>query len=145
MLINHAVARINRESSLVHVLVELGLDTHVGDKSLQIYEKEIDKICQRYSALFVKIFHLLLCVNENRRVPPLDRIREYSVGILYLMQKGVMVGRCVLVPAVGELNGILPCPSTVSSVFKVRSKIITDTENNFKSVVRALQINSINY
>jgi hypothetical protein len=102
-----------------------------------------DELCRESSDIFIWVFRVLQCTGNSRRTPPLDRIRETVVGILYLLKKGVVVNDIVLINPIASLGSVLPDPSSVSETIHVKSKVITDTENNFKALVRTLNIKSV--
>lgn len=64
-------------------------------------------------------------------------VQSVTVGVLYLMRKGVDFEDITVLSAVGELEEFLPSESMLSEFFNVKSRTITESENRVKFALRS--------
>lgn len=66
------------------------------------------------------------------------KLRNIVIGLLYQMRNGVVVHGIVVLPRCALLSRVLPMEIFLGSVFGIRSKCITETENIIKTVLRVV-------
>lgn len=65
------------------------------------------------------------------------RLKSTTIGMLYLMRQGVVMHGVVVLPKIDRLQHVLPVESHLKSMFGIRGKCITETENIVKVVLRS--------
>lgn len=78
------------------------------------------------------------CVHELQMHLRPSEIRIVVFGLLYLMRSGVSLHGVCVIPAMPELNSLLPPENSLQSIFGFRAKHITDVENKFKFLFRGV-------
>ena len=61
---------------------------------------------------------------------------NFIVGVLYLMRQGLVFEGVTWLPKIPSLHLCLPQENTLSKVFKISNKVICETENDIKSMLR---------
>ena len=64
-------------------------------------------------------------------------VQSVTVGLLYLMRKGVVFEDIAVLPAVEELCAFLPSESMLAGFFDIKSRTITESENRVKFALRS--------
>lgn len=72
-----------------------------------------------------------------------QKLKDATVGLLYLLRTGIVMGGIIVLPKVPILRNILPMETSLLSFFKVRGKCITITENIVKIVLRSSSHNDL--
>lgn len=67
-----------------------------------------------------------------------ERIRHFSVGMLYVFTHGLAARGRTLVPAHPELAALLPLQAALGDQFRLHPKIITESENMAKRIVNEM-------
>eukprot|EP00961_Rhodomonas_salina_P296158 3936105-Rhodomonas_salina.4 len=96
----------------------------------------------------------LLCILDTLCPTALSHTRRETmvVGILYLMQSGLLAHNTYVLPRIPELRELLPLESYLYPYFAIKCKSITEIENLVKMQIRVLSarevarlgVNSIN-
>lgn len=81
--------------------------------------------------------HIQLLNNMQPSLVSDPKLRGVTVGLLYQMRHGVVVHGLVVLPRCAVLAQTLPMENYLESVFGVKSKCITETENMVKDVLRS--------
>lgn len=92
--------------------------------------------------VFVCYVSILISTSTSGRFPTNRKLREYTIGLLYVLRKGVSAAKMYITPPMHCLDGYLPREEHAARHFSVRSKAITDTENTLKAMIRTLKVNS---
>jgi hypothetical protein len=92
--------------------------------------------------MFVCYVSMLISSSASGRFPTNRKLREYTIGLLYVIRKGVSAAKMYITPPVRCLDGYLPREEHAARHFSIRSKAITDTENMLKAMIRTLKVNS---
>jgi uncharacterized protein YeeX (DUF496 family) len=71
------------------------------------------------------------------------KLKHISVGLLYLMRNGIVMHGIVILPKLDGLSAILPIESHLQSIFLIKGKCITETENIVKIVLRGIPRNEL--
>jgi hypothetical protein len=66
------------------------------------------------------------------------KLKHIAVGLLYLMRNGIVMHGIVVLPRLDGLGAVLPIESHLQSIFLIKGKCITETENIVKIVLRAI-------
>lgn len=86
------------------------------------------------SKCIVKVVGTLV---HNFRMPLKEgELKSVTVGMLYLMRKGVMFEDLTVLPALSELRGYLPSENMLAAFFDIKSRTITESENRVKFALR---------
>jgi hypothetical protein len=64
-------------------------------------------------------------------------VQSVTVGLLYLMRRGVVFEDIAVLPAVAELGALLPAESMLGDFFDIKSRTITESENRVKFALRS--------
>jgi hypothetical protein len=72
-----------------------------------------------------------------------SRLRGTVIGLMYLMRYGIIVKDVVVLPRLTALHSTLPLESHLQNVFATKGKVITETENTVKQVLKNLSINEL--
>lgn len=64
------------------------------------------------------------------------KMKQYITGLLYLMRQGVRTRGVCILPRIPVLDRILPQESHLTSMFSIRNKCITETENIVKDIIK---------
>lgn len=102
-----------------------------------IEDMSLDNTRHTVEACASPITKTILMINQvcPGAVPEI-RIRHFTFGLLYLMRNGVIMNGVVVLPKFSWLTDILPQENSLGTVFGVKSKCITETENLVKSTLR---------
>lgn len=64
------------------------------------------------------------------------KMKQYITGLLYLMRQGVRTRGISILPRVPLLNRVLPQENHLTTMFAIRNKCITETENIVKDIIK---------
>ena len=67
-----------------------------------------------------------------------ERIRHFSVGMMYVFTHGLAARGRMLVPAHPELGALLPLQAALGDRFRLHPKIITESENMAKRIINEM-------
>lgn len=88
----------------------------------------IVKQCSDIVITFCGRFFLL-----SKSVPSVNKLHGFIIGILYLMRNGLRMHDCIeLLPPYPILHNILPVETQIKRIFRMSTKIMTETENTIK-------------
>jgi len=71
-----------------------------------------------------------------------SRLRGTVIGLMYLMRHGIIVKGVVVLPRLHMLHNTLPL-ETHLHFFGMKAKVITETENTVKQVLKHLSIQEL--
>lgn len=66
-----------------------------------------------------------------------NKFRHAVIGILYLLRYGITMFGVMVLPRVPVLRRILPMESHLANIWNIRGKVVTETENIVKLVLRS--------
>jgi hypothetical protein len=91
-----------------------------------------------------KIRHHLMILQCNfpEIIQP-SRMRGTVVGLMYLMRCGIIVKGIVVLPRLDILHDILPLETHLPHMFGIKGKVITETENTVKQVLKNMSVNEL--
>ena len=95
-----------------------------------VSEEDRLNLCTWCAAQIIK--HIMLLRSVSPEIVSTSRLRNITVGLLYQMRSGVIMHGVVLLPKSIHLCRVLPMEIFLESVFGIRSKCITETENIIK-------------
>ena len=72
-----------------------------------------------------------------------SRLRGTVIGLMYLMRYGIIVKDIVVLPRLTALHNTLPLETHLFHMFGMKGKVITETENTVKQVLKNLSINEL--
>ena len=113
--------------SLSHILNDSNLLQVTSDEYKHIYCQSV-KHCKIVLRNMVKTFGMAYKQNE---------LTHIIVGMLYLMRSGIMFENLIILPKLNKLGYILPPENALNSVFDIRAKYLTETENRIKFCLRS--------
>lgn len=93
------------------------------------------------SATLCKHIHLLNSMGNGYITE--SKLRPVAIGLLYLLRSGITMHGIVLLPKCTILCNILPLETQLDTVFKTRSKVITETENLVKTIFRCATVDAL--
>lgn len=67
----------------------------------------------------------------------------FTLGLLYLMRRGVFLGKTCALPHEPLLQSLLPSENMICRLMDISTKCITDSENRFKYVLRQCPAGSV--
>jgi hypothetical protein len=67
-----------------------------------------------------------------------NRLQGMVVGLIYLMRCGIIVKGIVVLPRLQMLSNTLPLESHLPHLFGIKGKVITETENMVKQILKSL-------
>lgn len=73
------------------------------------------------------------------------KLRSCTVGLLYLMRQGIVTQGVIVLPRLRKLKVILPIENHLQSVFGIRGKCITETENTVKMAMKHVGRDSLKF
>jgi hypothetical protein len=82
--------------------------------------------------------HLLILYSNFPEIIQMSRLRGTVVGLMYLMRCGIIVKGIVVLPKLHMLYNMLPLETHLPTLFGVKGKVITETENTVKQVLKRL-------
>jgi hypothetical protein len=87
--------------------------------------------------------HLMMLAGNFPDIIHASRLRGTVVGLMYLMRCGIIVRGIVVLPRLAILNTILPLETHLPHIFKIKGKVITETENTVKHVLKSFSVNEL--
>lgn len=91
-------------------------------------------IVKPVSQCILKVMNALV---HNFRMPLKEgELKTVTVGMLYLMRKGVVFEDVTVLPAMSELRAYLPSENMLAAFFDIKSRTITESENRVKFALR---------
>jgi hypothetical protein len=87
--------------------------------------------------------HIMMMKHRFPEIIGNNRIRGTVVGLLYLMRHGIIVKGVVVLPRLQILHDMLPLETHLPHIFKIKGKVITETENIVKQVLKGLSPNEL--
>jgi hypothetical protein len=91
-----------------------------------------------------KIRHHLMILHTNfPDIIQVSRIQGIVVGLMYLMRCGIIVKGVVVLPRLQLLHDVLPLETHLNQMFNIKGKVITETENTIKQVLKSLSTNEL--
>ena len=98
-------------------------------KPVQLSDADAAALASECSRAMNKFLHIFFTVNTL----PTTKHRGLVVGLLYLMRSGMVLwDSVVVVPKVPLLANCLPSENLLQSLFKISTKVITQSENLIK-------------
>jgi hypothetical protein len=82
--------------------------------------------------------HLMMLHTNFPDVIQHSRLRGVVVGLMYLMRCGIVVKGIVVLQRLHILHNTLPLETHLSHMFAIKGKVITETENMVKQVLKSL-------
>lgn len=103
-----------------------------------------ERIVHICAANIVRVFKLLNLHSEPRGWKrSLQRTKSLVVGLIYMTRMGMSWNDTIILPCMPTMRDILPQESCLSSMFGMRAKIITETENFVKMSLRTTTVANI--
>ena len=110
------------------VIREIQKQMHVFDRGeRQALIKVASKNCYNVLSVLIAEFGMYMKANE---------LHEMAVGLLYLMRTGIRHSDIIVLPAIPNINCVLPAENLLGTHFGIRSKYITESENRTKFCLR---------
>lgn len=113
--------------SLSHILNHSNMLQVTSDEYKHIYCESV-KHCKIVLRSMVTTLGMAYKQNE---------LTHIIVGMLYLMRSGIMFENLIILPKLNKLEYILPPENSLNSVFDIRAKYLTETENRIKFCLRS--------
>lgn len=82
--------------------------------------------------------HISLLNNIYNGIITKPKLREATIGLLYLMRNGIIMHGTVILPKLPRLVAILPPESHLLHTFGIKGKCVTETENVVKTMLRCV-------
>jgi len=95
------------------------------------------KLCQWCSDVVAKHVHQILKLGSSLSLN-ISKIKGTIIGLIYLCRTGVIYKGVVVLPRNDLLARLLPMEIYLQSTYDVKSKVITEVENNMKKRLRAM-------
>jgi hypothetical protein len=80
--------------------------------------------------------HLMMLQNNFPDIIQSSRLRGTIVGLMYLMRSGIVAKGVVVLPRLPVLQIILPLETHLLYKFGIKGKVITETENTVKQLLK---------
>jgi hypothetical protein len=87
--------------------------------------------------------HLMMLQCNFPDIVQANRTKGMVVGLMYLMRGGIIVKGIVVLPRLDILHSILPLETHLLHIFGIKGKVITETENLVKQVLKSLSPNEL--
>jgi hypothetical protein len=87
--------------------------------------------------------HLMMLQTIFPEILQPSRLRGTVIGLMYLMRYGIIVKDVVVLPKLPILHNTLPLETHLPHLFGMKGKVITETENTVKQVLKNLSINDL--
>ena len=100
---------------------------------LQVRQNALEHLPVRCASIITRCIHDLARTNKNYHQ---FSTRQFIVGLLYLMRHGLMVEHHIWLPKVSILECSLPQENQLRKMFQLSPKIICETENEVKRLLR---------
>ena len=103
-------------------------------------KSSIANIGEKCSSAIIRLVEALTLFPNNFNQ---NKLFAHVVGLLYVMRQGITCNDTALLVHLPILSYILPQENHIHAVFKVRSKVITETENMVKMAMRNLSLHAL--
>lgn len=87
--------------------------------------------------------HLMMLHTIFPEIVQQSRLQGTVIGLMYLMRFGIIVKDIVVLPRLPTLHNTLPLETHLIQMFGMKGKVITETENTVKQVLKNLSINEL--
>lgn len=104
-------------------------------------KERICTTCSRHIFCLLKTLHCEFGVSFLRRGE--QKRQSIAVGLLYIMRTGITVRGVEILPSMPILKSILPHETLLQDFFRLRPKIITETENFIKAHLRIVSVHTL--
>ena len=100
------------------------------------------KLCEWCSEIITKHVHQILKLGSSLSLN-ISKIRGTIIGLIYLCRTGIIFKGIVVLPRNDLLARLLPMEIYLQSTYEVKSKVITEIENDMKRRLRAMSNNEL--
>ena len=131
------IERLMKERSIENLLhLSCSLSRILNDSNLlQVTSDEYKNIyCESVKHCKIVLRNMVTTLGMAYKQNELTHI---IVGMLYLMRSGIMFENLIILPKLNKLQYILPPENALNSVFDIRAKYLTETENRIKFCLRS--------
>jgi len=103
-------------------------------------EESVNRTLEKCTAQITRLLRILL-THSDRTFPPY-KMRSISIGLVYLMRTGLFIHGTIILEAIPELHNILPPESALEELTGLKPKLVTETENIVKHIIRTLPMST---
>lgn len=128
--------------SIAEVLAGSIMTIYSLEQPVIISESRRKKICIECSAVIRKHIYYMAKMKSQLLSTP-QKVRGVVVGLLYLMRQGIVHRGLVILPRMEHLSHLLPMEIYLESTFGTKSKVVTETENEVKRLIRCMTIQDL--
>jgi hypothetical protein len=100
---------------------------------------KLTKLCVLHVMQFAATFRSRLV-----KLVPVAKLHSLIVGLIYMLRHGLVVlGSLTILPSFPELKRLLPIETCLKTFFHIPCKIITETENMVKTMLKKINENEL--
>jgi hypothetical protein len=103
-------------------------------------EESVNTTLEKCTTQITRLLRILL-THSDRTFPPY-KMRSISIGLVYLMRTGLFIHGMIILEAIPELHNILPPESALEELTGLKPKLVTETENIVKHIIRTLPMST---
>lgn len=123
--------------SIAEVLARSVVTISSFEQPVIVPEDQRKKICTECSAVIRRHIHCMAKMKSQLLSTP-QKAKGVIVGLLYLMRQGIVHRGLVILPKMESLTHLLPMEIYLESIFGTKSKVVTETENEVKRLIRCM-------
>ena len=138
---NHKISHPGVMPNIATVVCSVIHDVHPIRAVMMLNHQARQELSEWCAVCITKHLRFIMAVCPGAVPPP--RIRSITIGLLYLMRTGVQFHGIVVLPRCPVLQYVLPMESYLYKNYGIRSKIITETENLIKSIIRSCSMDTL--
>ena len=126
--------RPNELPNLVHVISTMLAEERCTRAFSSVHAARMPALCRRVAAAVTAVFQEL---HKHTQVKTcFAKFRNLVVGVLYMMSTGLVVQGREILPCWPDLRVVLPQENHLAKYWGISSKIICETENEVKLILR---------
>lgn len=128
--------------SIAEVLARSVATISSFEQPVIVPEDQRKRICSECSAVIRRHIHCMVKMKSQLLSTP-QKAKGVIVGLLYLMRQGIVHRGLVILPRMDPLTHLLPMEIYLEPTFGTRSKVVTETENEIKRLIRSMPMHDL--